>query len=603
MKETSKVSKEIRRGEKGMYSIKWVWKYIQSYLFGWVWASIVTVIVAGLFVVSPYIGGLLVDEVIIGGEDELLLPLLGLMIGSVVLRTVLRYVSQIEFERISQNVLYQVREDLYTKLQELDLTFFNTTRVGDIMARMTGDTDAIRHNVAWTYFNALDNVVLFVSALILMGTIEWRLMLSLLVVTPFVGLFTLLLSAQARHAFYEIRESFSRLNSMVEENIGGNKVVKAFANEAYEIKKFDARNDQFKQANMDSARISKRYLPIIETFAGFMSVIAIGLGGWFAITGRMSVGNLVAFTGVIWMLNMPMRNIGNYMNDIQRFNSGTIKIREMLATQPKIPIDKQTKNKRIEGAVEFENVSFAFDDEPDQRVLNNISFKVEPGQVVGILGETGSGKSTVVNLISRFIDPTEGRVLIDNEDARNWNVIELRTNIAVVMQDVFLFSDTIQNNIAFNEPNTQFETVEKVARVADASQFIEQLPEKYRTYIGERGSGLSGGQKQRLSLARGLLKDPSILILDDTTSAVDMETEVKIQEGMKEVSQQKTTFIIANRISSVKHADQILVLSKGNILEQGKHQELLIKGGAYYQIYKEQLGQSMVEEDKDGSSI
>ena len=359
-----------------MYSIKWVWKYIQSYLFGWIWASVVTVIVAGLFVVSPYVGGLLVDEVIIGGQDELLLPLLGLMIGSVVLRTVLRYFSQIEFERISQNVLYQVREDLYTKLQELDLTFFNTTRVGDIMARMTGDTDAIRHNVAWTYFNALDNVVLFVSALILMGTIEWRLMLSLLVVTPFVGLFRLLLSAQARHAFYEIRESFSRLNSMVEENIGGNKVVKAFANEAYEINKFDARNDQFKKANMDSARISKRYLPIIETFAGFMSVIAIGLGGWFAITGRMSVGNLVAFTGVIWMLNMPMRNIGNYMNDIQRFNSGTIKIREMLATEPKIPIDKQTKNKRIEGAVEFENVSFAFDDEPDQLVLNNISFKV-----------------------------------------------------------------------------------------------------------------------------------------------------------------------------------------------------------------------------------
>lgn len=586
-----------------MYSIKWVWKYIQSYLFGWIWASVLSVVVAGLFVVSPYIGGILVDEVIIGGQDDLLVPLLLIMIGSTVLRTVLRYIYQIKFEQISQNVLYQIRDDLYKKLQELDLTFFNTTRVGDIMARMTGDTDAIRHNVAWTYFNALDNIVLFISALILMGAIEWRLMLSLLVVTPFVGVFTLLLSAQARHAFYEIRESFSRLNSMVEENIGGNKVAKAFANEAYEVEKFDVRNEHFKKANMDSARISKRYLPIIETFAGFMSVIAIGLGGWFAITGRMTVGNLVAFTGVIWMLNLPMRNIGNYMNDIQRFNSGTIKIREMLATEPRIPIEKQRKNKRIEGAVEFENVSFAFDDEPDQLVLNNISFKVEPGEVVGILGETGSGKSTLVNLISRFIDPTEGRVLLDNEDARNWNVIELRTNIAVVMQDVFLFSDTIQNNIAYNEPKTQFETIEKVARVADASQFIEQLPEKYSTYLGERGSGLSGGQKQRLSLARGLLKDPSILILDDTTSAVDMETEVKIQEGMKEVSQQKTTFIIANRISSVKHADQILVLSKGNILEQGKHQELLIKGGAYYQIYKEQLGQSMVEEDEDGSGI
>lgn len=586
-----------------MYSVKWIWKYVRNYLFGWTWASVLTVVVAGLFVVSPYIGGILVDDVIMGGQDDLLIPLLLLMIGSVVLRTVLRYIYQLEFERISQNVLFQVRDDLYRKLQELDLSFFNTTRVGDIMARMTGDTDAIRHNVAWTYFNALDNIVLFVSALILMGSIEWRLMLSLLVVTPFIGLFTILLSTQSRHAFYEIRESFSRLNSMVEENIGGNKVVKAFANEDYEKEKFDKRNDQFKNANMASARISKRYLPLLETFAGFMSVIAIGLGGWFAITNRMTVGNLVAFTGVIWMLNMPMRNIGNYMNDLQRFNTGTIKIREMLATEPKIPIEKQMTKERIKGIVEFENVSFAFDDEPDQLVLENISFKAYPGQTIGILGETGSGKSTLVNMISRFIDPTEGRVLIDNEDIKTWNVIDLRTNIAIVMQDVFLFSDTIQNNIAYNEPQTNFEAIERVARVADASQFIEQLPEKYRTYIGERGSGLSGGQKQRLSLARGLLKDPAILILDDTTSAVDMETEVKIQEGMKEVSEQKTTFIIANRISSVKHADQIMVLSKGKIIEHGVHAQLLANRQAYFNIYQEQLGQAEVEEDEDGSGV
>lgn len=586
-----------------MYSVKWIWKYVRNYLFGWTWASVLTVVVAGLFVVSPYIGGILVDDVIMGGQDDLLIPLLLLMIGSVVLRTVLRYIYQLEFERISQNVLFQVRDDLYRKLQELDLSFFNTTRVGDIMARMTGDTDAIRHNVAWTYFNALDNIVLFVSALILMGSIEWRLMLSLLVVTPFIGLFTILLSTQSRHAFYEIRESFSRLNSMVEENIGGNKVVKAFANEDYEKEKFDKRNDQFKNANMASARISKRYLPLLETFAGFMSVIAIGLGGWFAITNRMTVGNLVAFTGVIWMLNMPMRNIGNYMNDLQRFNTGTIKIREMLATEPKIPIEKQMTKDRIKGIVEFENVSFAFDDEPDQLVLENISFKAYPGQTIGILGETGSGKSTLVNMISRFIDPTEGRVLIDNADIKTWNVIDLRTNIAIVMQDVFLFSDTIQNNIAYNEPQTNFEAIERVARVADASQFIEQLPEKYRTYIGERGSGLSGGQKQRLSLARGLLKDPAILILDDTTSAVDMETEVKIQEGMKEVSEQKTTFIIANRISSVKHADQIMVLSKGKIIEHGVHAQLLANRQAYFNIYQEQLGQAEVEEDEDGSGV
>lgn len=580
-----------------MYTIKWVWQYIRPYLFGWTWASLLTVLVALLFVVSPYIGGVIVDWVIIEGEMDLLIPLLVTMVGAVLLRTIVRYIYQIRFEQISQNVLFQIRDDLYSKLQELDFSFFNHTRVGDIMARMTGDTDAIRHAVAWTYFNALDNSILFISALILMGTIEWRLMLSLLVVTPFIAIFTVLLSSKASAAFYEIRESFSRLNSMVEENIGGNKVVKAFANEAYEREKFDHRNEDFKKSNMDSASISKRYLPVLETFAGFMSVIAIGLGGWFVIIDQMSLGDLVTFTGLIWMLNVPMRNIGAYMNDTQRFITGAFKIREMLATRPAIPLEEQKKEDRVKGIVEFKEVSFAFADDPDQLVLDNVSFKVEPGQVMGILGETGSGKSTLVNLISRFFDPTKGKVLIDGVDVKDWNVIGLRKDIAVIMQDVFLFSDTIKGNISYGTPSANFQSVEKVARVADASQFIERMPQKYDTYLGERGSGLSGGQKQRLSLARGLLKDPSILILDDTTSAVDMETEVKIQEGMKEVSHQKTTFIIANRISSVKHADEIIILSKGRVLERGSHGELLDQKGAYYQIYLEQLGQSDFQEE------
>lgn len=586
-----------------MFTIKWVWSYIRPYKGMWSLASMLTVVVGLLFIVSPYIGGTIVDVVILGGRQELLIPLLLVMISSVIIRTVLRYFYQIRFEQISQNVLYQIRDDLYSKLQELDFSFFNHTRVGDIMARMTGDTDAIRHAVAWSYFNALDNLVLFISALIFMGTIQWQLMLALLTVTPFIALFTILLSSKASSAFFEIRESFSRLNSMVEENIGGNKVVKAFANEEYEREKFNQRNEDYKNRHMDSANISKRYLPILETFAGFMSVIAIGLGGWFVLSGRMSLGELVTFTGLIWMLNLPMRNIGGYMNDLQRFLMGTIKIREMLATQPKIPVEEQKKKDRVKGIVEFENVSFAFPDDLDQLVLDNVSFKVEPGHVMGILGETGSGKSTLVNLISRFFDPTEGRVLIDGEDVKNWNVIDLRKNIAVVMQDVFLFSDTIKGNIAYSSPEASLQSIEQVARVADASQFIEKMPQKYETYLGERGSGLSGGQKQRLSLARGLLKDPSILILDDTTSAVDMETEVKIQEGMKEVSHQKTTFIIANRISSVKQADEIIILSKGKVVERGTHEKLLAQRGAYYQIYQEQLGQSDVQEDEDGTSI
>lgn len=581
-----------------MDSIKWVSQYIRPDLFGWVWASILTILIAFMNILTPYISGVLVDSVIINGQSERLIPLLLLMVGATVIRMVLRFVYQMKFEEISQNVLYKIREELYVKLQELDFNFFNTTRVGDIMARMTGDTGAIRHAVAWAYFNILDNVVLFISALVFLGGIEWRLTLALLAVTPIIGILTVLLSRKANETFYQIRESFSRLNSMVEEHIGGNKVVKAFARESFEIEKFNTQNEDFRQRNLDSAKVSSTYLPIIEVFGGFISVISIGLGGYFVITGRMSVGNLVTFNGLVWMLNVPMRNMGNHVNDVQSFDASTQKIREMLAIEPQIPKVSQKVKESLDGEIEFEDVSFAFADEPETLVLNNINFKIEAGEVLGVLGETGSGKSTLVNLISRFYDPTEGRVLIDGIDVRELNVIELRKKIAVVMQEAFLFSDTVKDNISYGEPNAPFESIRQVARVADAGQFIERMPQQYDTFLGERGSGLSGGQKQRLSLARGLIKDPAILILDDTTSAVDMETEVKIQEGLKETSDQKTTVIIANRISSVKNADNILVLSEGEIIEAGTHEELLEKRENYYEIYQNQLGQAEVEEDE-----
>jgi len=574
-----------------MDTIRWLARYIRPYSTSWTVGSLLTIVVALLNMVQPYISGLIVDFVINDRRVDLLIPLLLIMLGSVLIRTFFRYRYQVRFEAISQDVLFQIRGDLYRKLQELDFSFFNHTRTGDIMARMTGDTDAIRHSIAWVYFNILDNIVLFISSLIFMGTIEWRLTLSLLIVTPFIALFTVLLSSRANRAFYEIRESFSRLNSMVEENIRGNKVVKAFANEAYEEEKFKKVNDDYKESNMQSASISKRYLPLLETFASFMSVIAIGFGGWLVLANEMSVGDLVTFTGLIWMINLPMRNLGGHMNDLQRLFGGTTKIREMLIIEPQIPIEQRKKADRIHGEVEFQDVSFAFPDDPEQLVLDHVSFKAHPGETIGILGETGSGKSTLVNLISRFFDPTEGRVLIDGVDVREWNVIDLREDITVVMQDAFLFSDTIQSNISYSFPQTPIEAVEEVAEVADAKEFIEKMPEKYATYLGEQGSGLSGGQKQRISLARGLLKNPAILILDDTTSAVDMETEVKIQRGMEDISQERTTFIIANRLSSVKDADQILILSQGKIIERGTHEELLAKEGAYYRIYEEQLGQ------------
>ncbi|MDN6161324.1 MAG: ABC transporter ATP-binding protein/permease [Atopostipes sp.] len=575
-----------------MATIRWVWKYIKPHLRKWIFASVLTVIVSGVVIVTPYISGRIVDEVIVAGNMDRLIPLLSIMVGIVIAKEALRYYYQIQYESISQDALYQIREELYQKLQELDFSFFNQTRTGDIMARMTGDTNAIRHGIAWTYYSILDNIVLFLSALVLMFTIDWRLTLALLSVTPFIVMLTVLLSKNARQAYYDIRQSFSRLNSMVEENIRGNKTVKVFANEDYEQEKFNKVNEYFKETNMASANISKTYLPAIEVFAGLMSVISIGFGGWLVINQKISIGNLVTFNSLVWMINMPMRNVGNFMNNIQNLYSSSLKIREMLAREPKIPIEEQKQEGEIRGAVEFRNVSFAFDDEPNTLVLDNITFQANPGEEIGILGETGSGKTTLINLISRFYDPTEGQVLIDGIDARDWNVIALRKNIAVIMQDAFVFSDTIQSNIAYGYPGARMEEIKRAAEISDSKEFIEKMPFDYETYLGEQGSGLSGGQKQRLSLARGLLKDPSILILDDTTSAVDMETEIKIQEGIDETSQHMTKFIIANRISSVKDADHIMVLSDGKIQEEGVHQELLAKKGSYYEIYKEQLGQN-----------
>ena len=576
-----------------MNNFQWIWSYMKKDVIKIITAIILLIISSLLIIINPLLSGRIIDDVLTNQETGLLVPILLGMIVVTVLRSVLRYLYQITFERIGQNVIFGVREDMFLKLQELDFDFFNHTRVGDIMARMTGDTEAIRHFVCWVTYNILECIFWFLAAVIVMGTISWKLMLCLVAVTPLIFILTKKMSDEAQPIFFEIRESFSKLNSMVEENISGNRVVKAFSREAYEIEKFNERNEDYKKRNMDSAKVSKKYLPWLDGFAGSLNLIALVVGGLFVIRGSMTIGDLVAFNGFLWMLNMPMRMSGWLINDTQRFQASCIKIREMINTQSSIPVEKEKDTKVMKGYVDFNNVSFHFSDDPDNLVLENISFSAKPGQTVGILGETGSGKTTLVNLIARFYDPTSGQVLIDGIDATEWPIRNLREHIAMVMQDVFLFSNTIEENIAFGNPYVDTSYIRRVAEIADANAFIERMPEGYGTIVGERGVGLSGGQKQRISLARALAKDPSILILDDTTSAVDMETETKIQTELSKITQDKTTFIIAHRISSVREADLILLLEKGRVVEQGTHQELVEKGGEYFKVYQKQLGEEV----------
>ena len=573
-----------------MSNTQWIWRYAKKNRGRIILAILFLLINAALIVVNPYLGGMVIDDVINQQQTHLLIPLLLIMIATTVIRTIVRYAYQLLFERVGQNTLYHLREDLYHKLQELDFDFFNHTRVGDIMARMTGDTDAIRHFVSWVTYNIAECFLWFFSAVVVMSFIDWKLMLALVAVTPIIFLLTNQMSKKAHPLFFEIRESFSRLNSMVEENIGGNRVVKAFARENYEIDKFKAYNQDFKTRNMASAEVSRTYLPWLDGLAGSLNVIALVLGGIFVINGDMTLGDLVAFNGYLWMLNNPMRMSGWLINDVQRFSAACIKIRQMLAQESKIPVHEKKALEPIKGFVEFKHVSFHFSDDPDQNVLEDVSFKIGPGQTLGMLGETGSGKTTLVNLVDRFYDPTEGEVLIDGKNAKEYPVRQMRENISMVMQDVFLFSNTISDNIAFGNPLADENFIRQMAVVADADTFISRMPQGYETIVGERGVGLSGGQKQRISLARALAKDPSILILDDTTSAVDMETESKIQQELTKLTGEKTTFIIAHRISSVREADQILMMEKGRVIEQGTHEELVAKKGRYFEVYQKQLG-------------
>ena len=592
-------------------NLRWILPYCKPDLPRVLGAVLLFIVNDTMALIIPLITGVIVDQVITGGHADMLTRLCLIMIVFTLIRVGSRYGYQMFMERFGQNTIFRLVSDQYEKLHQLDFTYFNHTRVGDIMSRMTSDTDAMRHFLSWTTYNILDCVVMFVGAICVMFAIDWRLALALACVTPFIWIFARQLSSHARPLFLDIRNSLASLNSMVEENIEGNRVVKAFVREDHETEKFDERNDDYMRKNMAQAYNSRRYLPWLDGCSFSLQLITLVFGGWLVINGYMTLGNLVSFNSFLWMIDGPVRQFGWLLNDLQRFNASCVKIRRLLTAKSRI-VEKPDAEEsvkqavtiqgqvgqqraaapdRISGEIRFDHVSFAFPDDPNTPILKDIDFFVPAGTKLGILGETGAGKSTLVNLISRFYDPTVGHVVIDGIDARDWPLTTLRSQVCVVAQDTFLFSDTIGGNIAFGAGNNRDENyIRRMAAIAGADGFIRSMPEGYNTVVGERGVGLSGGQKQRLSLARALADDPAILIMDDTTSAVDMETEAEIQQHLKEMGGSKTIITIAHRISSIKDADLILVLEHGQIVERGDHASLVKSHGRYWEIYKKQLG-------------
>lgn len=572
-------------------TVKRVHKLGKPYWFKLSLAFIMLTAVHLARLIIPRITASIVNDVITDGQYDRLYPLCGAMLGLTLLRAILNYLRPMTFEHVSQQINIDLREGLYKHLQEMPWEFYDKNRVGEIMSRMTGDLNNVRNFFAACLNSIYQTVFNFAGSIVFMSFMSWQVTLIVLVITPLVAWFAASFRKKIRTVFVDIREQNAVLNTRVQENLAGMHVVKAFAREDYEIENFKRDNRLLLEKNLKATWIWSNLMPILNMISTLCTPICLLGSALMVKAGRMDIGTLVGVTGYIWTLISPMQQVAGIINTTTQAMTRAEKLfyYQDLGASIKEPEDA-VEPAKYEGHVVFDHVTFAYTDRP---VLKDICLDVKPGETVAIMGATGSGKSPLVTLLGRFYDVTSGSIRIDGIDIRRQKLQSLRKHIGFVMQDTFLFSDTIRDNIRYGIPDASDEDVRNAADVAQADEFIKDCPQGYETVVGERGMGLSGGQKQRTSIARAVLTNPAILILDDSTSAVDMETEFEIQQKLKSVLKNRTTFIIAHRISSVKNADQIIILKDGEIVERGTHSELLEKNGSYAGMVSDQMSSAV----------
>lgn len=557
-------------------------------------ALVMALIISPIPILTNYLVKIIVDDVLEGGAMNLLFPVLATLLSITIIRCVIWYFSRYNCEYASQQMVMDLRNRGFDKIMTLDFSFFDTHKTGSIMTIMTADIDIVRNFIAHILYVTIENSVIFVGALIFMLSVADKSFIFLVaIILPLIVYMAVRLAFEVGPCFRNIREMRARLNTVAQENISANRVVKAFCNEAFEEEKMQQANDHFKAAQYEANRVWVKYMPLLNNIQGVFILYNLVVGGILVIHNQLSMGELVMFNGMVWMITNPLTQVGFIVNDYINSMTSLGKLMEFLAEKPKIKNAPLLADKSsIQGRFEFSNVTFDYGCEG---ALRNVSFTVEPGQKIAIIGPTGSGKSTIIHLISRFYNVQSGSIFVDHVNISDIDLAVLRQNIAVSQQDVFLFSETVAANIAYGKTNATMEEIVAAAKIAKAHDFICELPDGYDTVVGEMGVGLSGGQKQRLTLARALLKNPSVLVLDDTTSALDAKTEKYIQETLREHFSNKTVFIISQRIASVKDCDLILVLDQGHIVERGTHEQLLANRGYYYSVFKHQYGNFAAE--------
>lgn len=563
--------------------------YLRPYWLNAALAYISVVVVTGLSLIVPQIIKRAIDQGLAAGNASALFVAGGIILAIAVLRGVFGFAQRYYGEWLSHRVSYDIRSDFYDSVQHQPFTFHDKSHTGDLMSRATGDITEAQQFIGIGLADLMTVVILLVGVTVAMILESPSLALLALIPFPILVFATLRFGFTVRPMFRTIQDKMGDLSTVMQESLTGIRVVKAFAREPYELAKFDRENNEW---------FDLRYT-LIQTWANnwpfftFLIAISIFLLLWFggprALAGEITVGSLFALTSYVLMLNTPVQRLGFLANLAATAGASASRVFEIIDVPAEVEeAADAVALTEVQGAITFEHVSFAYHDGPP--ILDGISFHIQPGQKVALVGPTGSGKSTITNLIPRFYDATSGRILLDGHDVRDLQLKSLREHIGIVLQEPFLFSQTIAENIAYGRPEATMEEIVTAAKIARAHDFIlEVLSDGYETRVGERGVTLSGGQKQRIAIARAILADPRILILDDSTSSVDTETEFLIQEALETIMQGRTTFIIAQRLLTLKHADIILVLDRGHIVERGTHEQLLAQEGLYRQIYDLQL--------------
>jgi ATP-binding cassette subfamily B protein len=562
--------------------------YLSQFKFAMILVLIFVLLYTALGLVGPYLMGVAIDKFISIKQAAGLMPIAIWMLVTYLLNNLFQAVAGWIMSDVSQRALKQVRKDLFSHLQTLPLSFFDSNPAGDLMSRLTNDIDAINQAVSQNVTTLLASVLSMVGIVIAMFALNAWLALSAVIVVPIMFWFTEFVARYTRKGFRDLQKSLGQINGVMDESISGQKVVKAFRRNDSVVNTFRKSNAEVFRAGVFANSYALLLMPLTTVLGNFFVIVLAGLGGWLALQGLVSVGIIATFINYGQNFVNPLRQLANLYNSIQAALAGAERVFQIIDTPSELADEAEAVSlEGLRGDVSFEHVKFGY--RPDKTILKDMTLEAKPGQTLALVGPTGAGKTTIINLLTRFYEISGGSIKIDGTDLRDIKRADLRHALGLVLQDTFLFSGTVMENIRYGRLEASDEEVIEAARMADADHFIKQLPHGYQTNLSERAANLSQGQRQMLAIARAILADPSILILDEATSSVDTRTELRIQKALLRLMKGRTSFVIAHRLSTIRDADQVVVINKGEIVETGTHQELLDRKGFYHRLYISQF--------------